>query len=192
MPREVHSLWCEISCQVVGKKLSLTTNSIGIAWSKLISSKCLNILTMHWQHTPLNSEMIFLSIETLRLNHWFHTQLNIYIRTFLSSAKSRNIWEFEFISVFQSHIYLSVVFNLTTLNWLYIMLILIQVMKMQFDKILKECYFSNSDWFFEQKFSFNLLCFAYNKMIHIDPLFYKQTPKFDLGKSCPVLCYLYI
>ena len=29
-------------------------------------------------------------------------------------------------------------------------------------------------------------------MIHIDPLFYKQTPKFDLGKSCPVLCYLYI
>ena len=65
---------------------------------------------------------------------------------------------------------MSVVFNLTTLNWLYIMLILIQLMKMQFNKILKECYyFSNSDWFFEQKFAFNLLCLI-NKMVHFSSL----------------------
>jgi hypothetical protein len=156
---------------------------------------------MHWQHTSLTQKWYFLNIETLRLDHWFHTQLNIYKNiSFKCQIKNLRIWNYP--AVFRSHISLSVVFNLTTLNLLYIMLILIQVMKMQFNKILKECYFSNSDWFFEQKISFSLLCLRkwyisrldkYNKMIHIDPLFYKQTsPKFHLGKSSPVLYYLYI
>jgi hypothetical protein len=149
---------------------------------------------MHWQHS-LNSEMIFSNIETLRLDHWFHTQLNIYKNILLKCQikKYFKIWNYP--AVFWSHIFLSVVFNLTTLNWLYIMLILIQVMKMQFNKILKECYFSNSSV---------SICFAwengtisvldkFNKMIYIDPLFCKQTsPKFHVRKSCPVLYYLYI
>ena len=92
-----------------------------------------------------------------------------YIRTFFQ-LPNLEIFKFEIIAVFWSHIFLSVVFNLTTLNWLYIMLILIQLMKMQFNKILKECYyFSNSDWFFEQKFAFNLLCLI-NKMVHFSSL----------------------
>ena len=104
-------------------------NKFHIAWSKLISSKCLNILTMHWQHTSLNSEMIFLNIETLRLDHWFHTQLNIYKNiSFKCQIKNLRIWNYP--AGFRRHISLSVVFNLTTLSSLYIMLILIQVMKM--------------------------------------------------------------
>ena len=72
------------------------------------SLKCLNILTMHWQHTSLNSGIIFLNIVILL----YSIEHNFF------QVPNREIFKFEIILVFRSHISLSIVFNLTT--WLYI------------------------------------------------------------------------